>query len=173
MGKRQSRHAPLFGILLLALGFAGFFLPNLMSLATDVSIGYLLLLGGVSWGLHSISNGPAYVSNWLKPAVLAGSGLLMLSYPKAGIEAMAMVLAIYLLLDAAGSSILAFIWRPAPGWVWMLSNGLISLMLAAMILSGWPAISAWIVGLYVGISLASDGISLLAVYFSTKRLALN
>lgn len=163
-----GRYTLWLGILLLFLGISGVVLPGVMSLTTDVFLGYLLLSAGVFWGMHSIRDNPKRFLNWLKPAILVVSGLLMLFYPKVTIDALALVLAIYLLMDAAGSLALAWNIRPASGWGWMLFNGLVSLLLAVMIMMSWPAISTWIVGLYVGISLIFDGAVLLAVYFAAK-----
>jgi uncharacterized membrane protein HdeD (DUF308 family) len=167
--KKLGRYTLGLGILLLLLGMTGFLLPGIMSLTTDVLLGYLLLTAGIFWGLHSIHDNPKRVLNWLKPAILVGSGLLMLFYPKTSIEALALVLAVYLLLDSAGSFTLAFNNRLTSGWWWMLFNGVVSLLLAAMILFNWPAISAWIVGIYVGISLTFDGAALLAIYFAARK----
>jgi uncharacterized membrane protein HdeD (DUF308 family) len=166
--KSFGRYTLWLGILLLALGTLGFFLPGLMSLATSTFIAYWLVMGGVFWGIHSIGHDPKNVFNWLKPAILVGSGVFMLFKPQASIEALALWLAIYLLLDMAGNFILAFKIRPIVGWLWMVFNGIISLVLALMILFNWPAVSAWFVGVYVSISLIFDGIALLGIHFAGK-----
>lgn len=164
-----GRYTLVGGALLVLLGFTGFFLPGYVSLATDVLIASLLLVGGVFWGFHAISDDPKNIFNWLKSALLIGSGIIMLLFPAASIEALALWLAVYLLLDMAGSFAIAYRSRPARGWGWMLFNGVISLLLALMILLSWPGISAWIVGVYVSISLMFDGIALLALRSAFKQ----
>lgn len=163
------RNTLAIGILLLALGMVGLLLPTIASIATDIMIASLLLVGGVFWGAHSISSNPKNVFNWLKPLILIVSGVVMLLFPAASIEALALWLAVYLLLDMSGSMILAIRQRPAPGWGWMLFNGLVSLLLAVMILANWPTISAWFVGVYVSISLLMDGVALLALRSTVKQ----
>ncbi len=153
----------MIGVLLLLLGFAGFFLPGAISLATDVIIASLLIVGGVFWGFHGISDNPKNLFNWLKPILLVGAGVIMLLFPATSIEALALWLAAYLLLDMTSSFIIAIRSRPASGWGWMMFNGMVSLLLAVMILGNWPGISLWIVGVYVSISLMFDGIALLAI----------
>lgn len=101
-------------------------------------IATLLIIGGVSWGFHAISHNPKNILNWLKPILLIGSGIIMLLFPAASIEVLALWLAAFLLL-------------------------------AAMILLNWPGISAWIVGIYVSISLVFDGVALLAVRSSVNQ----
>jgi uncharacterized membrane protein HdeD (DUF308 family) len=158
-----GRYTLMIGVLLLLLGFAGFFLPGAISLATDVIIASLLIVGGVFWGFHGISDNPKNLFNWLKPILLVGAGVIMLLFPATSIEALALWLAAYLLLDMTSSFIIAIRSRPASGWGWMMFNGMVSLLLAVMILGNWPGISLWIVGVYVSISLMFDGIALLAI----------
>lgn len=169
--KRVNRYTLIIGVLLLMLGLAGFFLPGAISLATDVMIASMLIVGGVFWGFHGISDNPKNIFNWLKPILLIGTGVVMLLFPVASIEVLALWLAIYLLLDMAGSFTLAFRSRPANGWIWMLFNGVVSLLLAGMILFNWPGISPWIVGVYVSISLMFDGIAMLTIRSAFKQAA--
>lgn len=164
-----GRYTLAVGALLILLGFTGFFLPGVISLATDALIASLLVVGGVFWGFHAISDEPKNIFNWLKPILLVGAGVVMLLFPQTSIEALALWLAFFLMLDMAGSFTLAYRSRPAQGWVWMLFNGVISLLLAGMILFNWPGISAWIVGVYVSISLMFDGIALLALRSAFKQ----
>jgi uncharacterized membrane protein HdeD (DUF308 family) len=51
--------------------------------------------------------------------------------------------------------------RPLPGWGWMMANGVLSFLLAAVLLIGWPFSALWVVGLLIGISLFLDGVTLL------------
>lgn len=169
--RQKFKHYTLIiGILLLLLGTVGFFLPGIVSLATDVTLASLLIVGGVFWGFHGISENPKNIFNWLKPILLIGTGVFMLLFPATSIDALALWLAAYLLLDMAGSFILALRSRPADGWVWMLFNGLVSLLLAGMILLSWPGTSAWIIGVYVSVSLMFDGIALLAIRSTVQQL---
>lgn len=168
MKKLFGRYTLFAGVLLLLLGIAGFFLPVIASLATNVMIASLLIVGGISWGFHSISYAPKNILNWLKPVLLVSAGVIMLVFPVASIEVLAIWLAVFLLLDMASNFSLAFNSRPASGWWWMLLNGVISLVLAAMILFNWPGISPWIIGVYVSISLIFDGIALLAIRSAVK-----
>ena len=157
------------GILLIMLGTAGIFLPGVISLSTELIVGWLLLLGGILWVFHTYKYSPKIVMDWLKPALLLIIGSLMLLYPVSGVAAMGLLLAIYLLLDALSSFILAQRIYPAKGWGWMTFNGAVSGLLAVLILNGWPATSFWLVGLYVGISLLFDGWALVAIGWTLRK----
>ena len=53
--------------------------------------------------------------------------------------------------------------RPVPGWGWWLFDGVVSVLLAVLIFSGWPGNSVRIVALLVGIKLIVSGFNRLAL----------
>jgi uncharacterized membrane protein HdeD (DUF308 family) len=124
-------------------------------------------VGGVFWAFHAFKYSWA---DWLKPALLVISGVLMFIYPMGGIAAIGLLLAVYLLLDAFGSFTIAAAMRPLRGWGWMAFNGLVSLFLAVLFLVGWPSTSLYLVGIYVAISLLFDGISLIYIGYLQRQL---
>jgi uncharacterized membrane protein HdeD (DUF308 family) len=56
--------------------------------------------------------------------------------------------------------------RPVPGWGWWLFDGVITLLLAFLIFSGWPQNSVRIIALLVGIVLIISGANRLAWAFA-------
>jgi uncharacterized membrane protein HdeD (DUF308 family) len=48
-------------------------------------------------------------------------------------------------------------------WEWMMVNGVVDLILAAIIISGLPGTLAWALGLIVGIDMLFGGASLIAM----------
>ena len=100
---------------------------------------------------------------WLKPVLLVLIGVLFLCDPTAGVATLALLLTIYLLLDAFGGLGLAHDLYPHRGWGWMAVNGLLSLILAAVLIFGWPAESPVLVGIFLGLSLAFDGLALFLI----------
>lgn len=157
------------GILLIMLGTAGILLPGVMSLGTAIIVGWLLLIGGFLWAIHTYNHSQKNVIDWLKPAFLIIIGVLVLIYPVLSVGALGLLMAVYLLLDAMHSFSLAKTIYPAKGWGWMIFNGTISTLLAVLFLIGWPTTSLWLVGLYVGISLLFDGWSLVAIGWILRK----
>ncbi len=151
------------GILLVLLGGTGIILPELMSLEASLLIASLFVVGGLFWMIHSFKTKSHAWSEWLKPVLLLISGGLMLFYPMTGIATIGLLLAFYLLVDAYGSFMMAYMMRGEKGWGWMVFNGIISLLLAILFIIGWPATSLWLVGLYISISLLFDGWALLVI----------
>ena len=45
------------------------------------------------------------------------------------------------------------------GWVWVLINGVITLVLGILIWQDWPASAIWVIGLFVGIDMVFAGMS--------------
>ena len=162
-------HTLWIGILLIVLGTAGILLPGVMSLSTVILVGWLLLVGGSLWAIHTYKYSPKNIMGWLKPALLFIIGGLMLFYPVLGVEAVGLLMAVYLLLDAMHSFALARSIYPAKGWGWMTFNGVVSVLLASLFLIGWPITSLWLVGLYVGISLLFDGWALVTIGWMLRK----
>ena len=101
--------------------------------------------------------------NWFKPALLLVTGGIVLLYPISGIAVLSLLLAFYLILDAIASFTLARTMQPAKGWGWMAFNGFTSALLALLFLIGWPVSTLWLVGIFVGISLLFDGLTLVNI----------
>ncbi len=160
-GDNFRRYARITGWVLLILGLTGILLPKLISITLSVMIGWLLLLAG------SISTYQVYYSYrtswlaWLKPFILFAIGFVVLFNPTVAVAALGLLLAIYLLMDGFAGISFALELRPLPGWGWMMANGALSFLLAAILLFGWPFSSLWVVGLLIGISLFLDGLTLL------------
>lgn len=161
MDNRSRKIVIITSIVLILAGLAGIALPQFMSMAVAFFAGWLLLVAGsiafyITW--HGFRD--RWVV-WLKPFILITVGLLILLHPVAGAAALGLVLAMYLLLDGFSGVGAAIELRPRRGWAWLLFNGIVSLVLAAVFIAGWPFTSVWLIGLFIGISLFFDGLSLL------------
>lgn len=154
-------YSMVIGVLLLVIGGVGMLLPQLMSLEVTLLIGILLIAGGFAWMVYAFRYSVYSWADWLKPVLLFVTGGLMLFYPMNGVAVIGLLLAIYLMLDAFGSFILARTIYPHKGWGWMAFNGVTSVLLVMLFLVGWPDSSLFIVGLYIAISLFFDGWALL------------
>ncbi len=168
--KRFSRQTLIAGGIMAVIGFLGLIFPPLMSLMVVGIMAWLFLLSAVVQGYITFHSYRKSLSAWLKPVMLLIAALLLLFFPGGGIAAVGMMLAAYLLVDAFSSITFAWSYRPHRGWWMMLINGLASLLLAGILLVGWPFSSMVTVGLLVGVSLLFDGLALLVIGFYARRL---
>jgi|GEM_PF-5114377 len=103
------------GLLLCILGMGGIFVPGVASLVIEIFLGWLMVIGGLLWGYTSYQfRGRSFIS-WLKPLILIVGGSILLSNPASGIDAIALILSIYLFTDAFGSFGMAYERYPLGG----------------------------------------------------------
>ncbi len=153
--------------LLILLGLSGIIAPQIFTLVISAFLGWLLVLSAMMAGyLVFLSRGRSMIA-WLKPVLLLLIGLTFLLTPQIGMTTLAMVLAFYLLLDSFSSFGVAHDFYPHKGWVWLVINGVVSLILATLLILSGPA-SPIMLGLYIGISLLFDGIALLFIGLRSK-----
>jgi uncharacterized membrane protein HdeD (DUF308 family) len=87
----------------------------------------------------------------------------MLVRPGEGLVALALTLAWLFLIQGVISIFGALQLRPLAGWGWWLFDGIITLILAFLIFSGWPGDSVQILAILVGVSLIVSGANRLAL----------
>ncbi len=168
--KRFSRQTLIAGGIMAVIGLIGLIFPPLMSLMVIGIMAWLFLLSAVVQGYITFHSYRRSLSAWLKPVMLLIGALLLLFFPGGGIAAVGMMLAAYLLVDAFSSITFAWSYRPHRGWWIMLINGLASLLLAGILLAGWPFSSMVTVGLLIGVSLLFDGLTLISFGYFARQL---
>jgi uncharacterized membrane protein HdeD (DUF308 family) len=92
-------------------------------------------------------------------AILAG--ILLLVNPLAGVLSLTLLIGIYFFVDGVFRVFLAFQIKPQRRWGWVLTNGILMIILGILIWSQWPTNTAWVLGLLVGIGLLFNGLATL------------
>ena len=168
--RRFSRHTLIAGILMALIGLIGMVAPSIFSLVVVNFLAWLFLFGAILQGYAVYKSYGGSLSAWLKPLMSLIAAMLLLFFPVQGVAAVGMLLAAYLLLDAFSGISFGWQYRPHPGWWMMVLNGLLSLVLAFILLAGWPFSSPVLVGLFVAVSLFFDGVALIALGIGAKKL---
>ena len=75
----------------------------------------------------------------------------------------------FIVIEGALEFVLSFQLRPLQGSGWLLVDGIVTLVLAAMIGSAWPISSVWAVGTLVGVSMFSSGITRLMLSAAVRQ----
>ncbi len=164
--KKFRTHSIIIGVLLMIAGITGIVLPQVASLTVSLFVGWLFVFGGLVSGYHVLKNYRRNWVAWFKPLILLLTGILLLLFPAVAIAAIGLLLIFYFLLDAFAGFSAAHELHGRKGWGWMLVNAVLSLVLAVILLVGWPFSSVWLVGLFVGVSLLMDGIVLFVLGIS-------
>lgn len=156
------------GIGLLILGVAAIFLPLAASVVTTLVIGWLMIVGGVFHAIHAIRNRRWVGWGWelAGAALYTVAGVLLVTRPVAGTITLTLLLAVFFAASGVLKIIRAVQHRAMPRWGWLLFDGIVSLLLGALIAGGWPGTAAWAIGLLVGIDLLFDGSSMLLLGLS-------
>jgi uncharacterized membrane protein HdeD (DUF308 family) len=160
------------GLLLLVLGAIAITAPFLAGLVITVVVGWLLIFAGLvglwtSWSMRRVK-GVAWAI--VSSLVVIVAGLAFFAWPIGGLISLTLVLGAYLTIDGITTVILALQHRRAEtkNWGWLLMNGILDLLLATAIIMLQPSITAWLVGVIVGVDLVFAGISMIAMGWSAK-----
>ena len=171
--KKNSGFLIFLGILTVIFGVVAVGSPLITGVAVSVFVGFLLLASGVARIVHALKSKQWGTGFWGTVIGLLGviAGLLMIFRPMVGLVTMAMLLAIYFLVDGISEIIAAFKIKPDQGWGWLLFNGIVAVLLGLMIWRQWPVSGAWAIGLLVGIHILITGWSMIILGTGARRVA--
>jgi len=156
------------GIILCVLGLGAIVLPLIAGLAATVLLGWLFLFAGVvglAFTFRAKGAAPGFGWSLLSATAAVVAGALLLWDPLQGLATLTFVLTAYFIVDGAAIIFLAIAHRRdlSGQWEWMLTNGVIDLILAGIIISGFPGTLVWALGLLVGVDLLFGGAALIAM----------
>lgn len=161
------------GALMLVLGFLGLLMVGVLTVASVLFFGILLLIGGGAQIVHAFS-----VRGWrpvLTHALLAllyiGTGLLIVIDPLSASLGLTIFLAGLLVAIGAVRVVFAIQNRQASGWGWALVAGVIAVALGVLIFLQWPLSGLWVIGLFVAIDMLTQGTCLIALGLGLRRIA--
>ena len=98
------------------------------------------------------------------------AGLYLLTHPVMAIGTLTVLLALVLFAEGVFDIVTYFrLQREHPSG-WMLLNGIVALVLGALIWVQWPSSSAWAIGTLVGVNLLMTGITRLMFGLAGRRL---
>lgn len=158
-------------VLSLIVGFLALSSPILFSFLIVRLLGVFALVSGVISLLIAIF-GKDVAPRWLNAVfalVRIVAGLALLYCIPSGLRVLTLVFAVFLMVDGAFGILGAFKIRAQKGWIVLLLNGVITLVLGLMVYAHWPTGSVWILGFFFGISLLCHGFALLRLGLSASK----
>jgi uncharacterized membrane protein HdeD (DUF308 family) len=162
------------GVIMLILGVLAVIWPQISTIAVDVYVGWLFLLSGIV-GLASMflaQNVQAFLWMLLTAALSLFVGIVLLWHPVEGAASLTLVLIAFFIVEGVFQIVASLSYRDIfpSQWGWMLASGIVDLILAALIIKGWPSTATWALGLIVGINLITSGAAIVMVALAGKAL---
>ncbi len=153
------------GILQIVAGVLALFAPLAGGIVTTIMIGAGLLAAGVA-GLVAAFQADSFgtgVLAFLWALVLAAGGVGFLFNPGAALATLTLVAAAMFLVSGIAQVIGGFQMRPDKGWGWLLTGGVLGVLMAVMVWRSFPFSGVWFIGTLVGIQLLFTGMSTLTL----------
>lgn len=158
--------------LFILLGLFAILQPQSGGLAVTALVGWLLIAGGATH-IISIFRRDDAGAVWhlaLGLAYISG-GVYFLSHPVIALEALTLLLAMLLFVEAGVDLVAYSAQRHEPGAVWLLVNAFITALLGTLIAMHWPAMTAWVIGTMLGLNLLTTGISRMMLGMAPRTIA--
>ncbi|MGB3865047.1 MAG: HdeD family acid-resistance protein [Xanthobacteraceae bacterium] len=161
------------GILLVIIGFAAILVPPLASIAVTVFLGWLFIISGVAalaltlWAREI----PGFWWSLISALLAIAVGVILLARPIQGTLTLTIVVGAYFLAEGVTTIMYALEHRRAlpQRWGWMLTAGLMDILVAIIIVAGLPGSALWAIGLLVGINLVFGGATLIGVALAARN----
>jgi len=155
------------GIIMVVLGVLAIIWPQISTLAVDLYVGWMFLLSGLT-GLITMfvaSSVAAFLWSLLTAALSLFVGVLLLWHPVEGAVSLTLVLISFFIAEGIFQIAAAIRHREAfpDSWGWLLMSGIADLVLAAMLIWGWPSTAIWALGLIAGLNLITSGLAIVMV----------
>lgn len=161
------------GIILSLLGLAAIIVPPLAGIVTTIFLGWLFVVAGIVGIVATMRARQAPGFGWalLSALVALIAGGVLLWNPLQGLITLTYVLTAFFILDGLLLIVLAISHRSefSGKWQWMMVNGVIDLVLAAIVISGMPGSLLWVLGLLVGIDMIFGGATLIAMALDARQ----
>ena len=152
-GQKAPSRGVIWGVLTMAFGL----------LAIAMLVGIALLAGGLSMTVfafqaQSLGRG---ILKFLFGGLTVLAGIAALAQPGVALINLTLLLGFYFFLDGLVTLVVAWNVKPEPGWGWLTFSGGVTVLLAWMILRGWPLSGVWAIGVLVGVRMLFSGASML------------
>ena len=159
------------GALLIALGAVAIGASTLTTIATMVFLGWLMVLAGVAYFLHSVycKEWGGFVIELLSGVLYAASGVMIIANPLISAEYLTLLIAMLLIFQGIFRAVVAVAVR-FPNWIWLLLSGVVTFLLGLSIWHQWPLSGLWVIGLFVGVEMIFNGWSLVMLGLVAKNL---
>ena len=171
------RHWVLFlipGVVMVILGLVAAASPFIATLVVETFAGWLFLTGGFVGlaALFTSRDVPGFLWTLIGAVLAILIGAFLVWRPFAGLVTLTMALAAFFAAHGI-VQILTSIEHSrlfARSWLWTAVSGIADLILAGIIIAGWPGSVAWALGLLIGINLFLSGLALVMTSIACRSV---
>jgi uncharacterized membrane protein HdeD (DUF308 family) len=169
--KAHAGIAVAVGIALILTGLVAICAPFVAGVSVMLMIGGMLLVGGIAICLLALRVGAFGhgLPFLLMGVLMIVAGYSIFSHPVAALASMTLFLAAYLIVSGFVEIFAGFGARPEPGWGWMVTSAVVTLLLGLMLWRQFPISGVWAIGTLFGVKLLMTGISTLAIGMTVRR----
>ncbi len=170
--KRASGWSIALGVLMIIAGIIAMLAPWEAGLVITLVVGWCAIFNGfaqIIFGFRT-HGGWHVVLEVILGIIYIIAGIYLLMHPGAGLLALTLILASFLLVYGIFALVLAFRMKPHRGWGWVLFDAIITILLGILIWAHWPFNSAWVVGTLFGISIFISGITRLMMSLAIRSM---
>jgi uncharacterized membrane protein HdeD (DUF308 family) len=148
-----------WAILLIVVGFFALALPYEAGIAIAILVGVFVIVAGIAHlaGTFASRTTGGFFWGLLVGGAYLIAGVYLLMHPRLSLVSLTLALAVLFFVEGVFHLVTYFQIRKAPGSGWLLFDGIVTLILAAMIWKSWPASAVWALGTIVGINLLMSG----------------
>jgi uncharacterized membrane protein HdeD (DUF308 family) len=159
-------------VLMIIAGLLAIASPFLAGIVVTRLVGWLLLFSGVLHFVYAFRGGGVTAVLWeiLLGVLYVIVGFYILANTALGLAGLTFAIAFYLFIEAILEFTASYMTRSERGSGWLLFDGIVTLFLAFLIMSTWPASKVWAIGTLVGVSMLFSGISRLMMSSAVRRI---
>jgi membrane protein HdeD len=158
-------HLHWLGIVLIALGVAALLAPIVAGSALVIVIGFILLIAGIVPIVRELKDEASMEKavGLTLGIITALTGIAVIGHPLFGLAFLTLLLVGYFVVEGVWKIVVSFRYKPATGWKWLMTSGVLSLILGLLIWSQWPVSGMRAVGVLVGVNLLGTGLALVTL----------
>lgn len=160
------------GIVLVVLGLVAIIVPQLAGLAVAILVGWLFLISGIVGLVMTFMarQAPGFWWSLLSAVLGIAAGIVLLVSPLRAMVTLTLLLIVFFTVEGILTIMYALEHKKelSGRWGWMLASGVVDLILAGLILAGFPGTAEWALGLLVGINMVFGGTSMIAMALHAK-----
>lgn len=160
------------GILLALVALVALFNLLIATVVSVLFVGVTMLLAGAAHVVFAfqMKRWGQTVGLLLIGGLYVLAGLMTFWNPVLASAFLTLLMALSMLVAGIVRTAAGLAIRPVSGWPWLVAAGVATVLVALIILAGWPVNSLWIIGALLAIDLMLTGCALSALALALRRL---